>query len=185
MCNAAYAAENEGNQKLWRPRMITPSLVALDSPVNREFTAEVRASPAAKDWHIAIANDLKSWNCEVVSSQFTKINRGTEPGWLVRARVPADASPELFDLTVASSDGSSAQNQAVSVSPVFATDFYILHLADEQIVNDQHTDPSGQYFRTAGTVDVLRWLHQPINLIHPRFVFITGDQIDYNGALDG
>ena len=28
-------------------------------------------------------------------------------------------------------------------------------------------------------------MQEPVNLINPRFVLITGDQIDYNGALDG
>lgn len=28
-------------------------------------------------------------------------------------------------------------------------------------------------------------MQEPVNLIHPRFVLITGDQIDFNGALDG
>jgi hypothetical protein len=31
----------------------------------------------------------------------------------------------------------------------------------------------------------MKWMQEPVNLIHPRFVMITGDQIDYNGALDG
>ncbi len=28
-------------------------------------------------------------------------------------------------------------------------------------------------------------MQEPVNLINPRFVLITGDQIDFNGALDG
>jgi hypothetical protein len=159
--------------------------VALDTPGNREFVAEVRASQTARDWRASIANDLKSWPCEIVAAKYATINRGTEPGWLVTIRVPADASPELVDLTVASSEATSVQNQSVSVIPAFSTDFYILHLSDEQIVNEQHTDPSGQYFRTVGTAEEMRWMQEPINLIHPRFCCVTGDQIDYNGALDG
>jgi hypothetical protein len=179
------AAEERSDGALWRPRLVTPAIVALDAPQNREFTAEVRASADARGWTATIANDLKSWNCEVVSAVYAKINRGTEPGWLVTVRVPADASPELFDLTITSSEAKSVQNQSVSVVPAFAADFYILHLADEQIVNERHTDPTGQYYRTVGTGEEMRWMQEPINLIHPRLVFITGDQIDFNGALDG
>jgi hypothetical protein len=183
IATAHGAARNDA--ALWRPRLPTPAIVALDSPVDREFTAEVRASDAAHDWKGNIANDLKSWPCQVVSASFAKINRDTEPGWQIKLRVPADASPELFALHISSSEGESEQPQSVSVCPAFAEDFYILHLADEQIVNEKHSDPSGQYYRTVGTVEEMYWMQEPINLIHPRFVVITGDQIDYNGALDG
>jgi hypothetical protein len=179
------AAAQRDDAALWRPRLPTPAIVALDTPQNREFVAEVRATAAARNWTAAIANDLNSWNCDVVSADYAKINRGTEPGWRITIRVPAGTSPELFDLTVTSTEGTSVQNQSVSVEPAFATDFYILHLADEQIVNQKHTDPTGQYYRTVGTAEEMRWMQEPINLVHPRFVFITGDQIDFNGALDG
>jgi hypothetical protein len=181
---AAFAAERD-DALLWRPRLPTPALVALDTPADRQFTAEVRAPADAHAWSATIANDLQSWKCEVVSAKFAQINRDTEPGWQLTLRVPADAPPELFDLTVSSNESTSVQNQSVSVSPRFDTDFYILHVSDEQIVNEKHTDPSGTYFRTVGTAEEMLWLQQPINLIHPRFVFVTGDQIDYNGALDG
>ena len=170
---------------LWRPRLATPAIVALDTPVNREFTAEVRASSGARDWNASLANDLKSWPCEVVSATYATINRNTEPGWQIKVRVPKDASPELFNNTISCNELTSTQVQAVSVEPKFATDFYILHLADEQIVNEKHTDPSGQYYRMVGTAEEMEWMQEPVNLIHPRFVIITGDQIDYNGALDG
>jgi hypothetical protein len=179
------AAATRNDAALWRPRLPTPAIVALDTPANREFTAEVRATPAAGDWKVTIANDLKTWTCPVVSATFATINRGTEPGWQIKARVPADASPELFALTVSCNQSISTQNQSLSVCPAFSTDFYILHISDEQIVNDKHTDPSGQYYRTVGTTEEMVWMQEPINLIHPRFVFVTGDQIDYNGALDG
>ena len=177
--------ENRKDGALWRPRLCTPALVALDTPSNREFVAEVRASEKAHDWNATLANDLRTWTCEVVSAKFSKINRDTESGWQIKLRVPADASPELFDLTITSNESTSIQNQSVSVMPAFATDFYILHITDEQIVNEKHTDPSGQYYRTVGTEEEMYWLQEPVNLIHPRFAFITGDQIDYNGALDG
>lgn len=170
---------------LWRPRFATPTIVALDSATDREFTAEVKASPAAKDWSASIANDLKTWPCELLSATYAKINNGSEPGWLVKVSVPADVSPELCSLTVACNESESVQPQAVSVIPAFETNFYLLHITDEQIVNQHHTDPSGQYYKMVGTWEEMKWMQEPINLINPRFVLITGDQIDFNGALDG
>src|SRR5690242_4186958 len=83
---AAAAHRNDG--AMWRPRLATPAIVALDTPADREFTAEVRASAAAHGWAATIANDLNSWPCQVVSATHSAINRGTEPGWRVKVRVP-------------------------------------------------------------------------------------------------
>ena len=182
--SGALALANNDNA-LWRPRFVTPAIVALDSAAHRQFLAEVRAPASARGWSLTLSNDLRAWPCQVLSATHATINRGTEPGWQIKASVPADVSPELFALAVSSSEGTSVQGQAVSVAPVFATDFYILHITDEQIVNVMHTDPSGQYWHMVGTWEEMKWMQEPINLIHPRFVLITGDQIDYNGALDG
>jgi hypothetical protein len=181
---SAEAATNN-NAAMWRPRFATPAIVALDSTANRQFIAEVKASAAAKDWSGSIANDLKTWNCQIVSAKYSTINRGTEPGWQVKVSVPADASPELFALTISNNETISVQNQSVSVAPSFTKDFYILHITDEQIVNKIHTDPSGQYYKMVGTWEEMKWMQEPVNLINPRCVIITGDQIDFNGALDG
>jgi hypothetical protein len=183
--SARVEAASKSDAALWRPRFATPALVALDSTADRQFNAEVRASAAAHDWSAAIANDLKTWRCQVVSATYSKINNGTEPGWQIRLSVPADASPELCSLTVTCNESTSAQPQAVSVVPAFETNFYILHITDEQIVNQMHTDPSGQYYKMVGTWEEMKWMQEPVNLINPRFVLITGDQIDFNGALDG
>ncbi|HAO78632.1 MAG TPA: hypothetical protein DCQ92_06580 [Verrucomicrobia subdivision 3 bacterium] len=170
---------------LWLPRFATPVIVALDSDANRQFTAEVKDSASAKNWSATIANDLKTWPCRIVSATYSTINNATEPGWQIKISVPADASPELFGLTISSSEGLSVQPQSVSVVPAFETNFYILHITDEQIVNQFHTDPSGQYYKMVGTWEEMKWMQEPVNLINPRFVLITGDQIDFNGALDG
>ena len=178
-------AVNTNDAALWRPRFATPAIVALDDSESRQIIAEVEASPAAKNWNASIANDLKTWPCRVVSADYSTIDCGTRPGWQVKVAVPPDASPELFNLTVSSSEGVSVQPQSVSVIPAFETNFYILHITDEQIVNQYHTDPSGQYYKMVGTWEEMKWMQQPVNLINPRFVLITGDQIDFNGALDG
>jgi hypothetical protein len=182
-CSTEAVTTNDA--ALWRPRFATPAMVALDTAGNRQFTAEVKASAAASHWSAAIANDLKTWPCPIASATYSTINRGTEPGWQVKVSVPTDASPELFTLTISNSENVSVQNQSVSVTSAFATNFYILHITDEQIVNKIHTDPSGQYYKMVGTWEEMKWMQEPVNLINPRFVMITGDQIDFNGALDG
>jgi hypothetical protein len=181
-CGAPAAPTN--NAAMWRPRFVTPSMVALDSAEDRQFTAEIRASSAAKNWSATLANDLKAWPCEIVSAKYTKINRGTESGWQVVIRVPTGTSPELFSLLVSCSELVCRQDMAVSVSPAFKTDFYILQMADEQIVQEFHNQPSGQWYTTVGTAEEFNWEKEPINLIHPRFVMATGDNIDFNGCLD-
>lgn len=182
---ASSHATTTNNSALWRPRFATPAIVALDTSAHRQFIAEVKGAPSARNWSASIANDLQTWPCTIDSAVFSTINRGTEKGWRVQVSVPPDASPELFNLTVSSSEGFSEQNQSVSVIPAFGSDFYILHITDEQIVNQYHTDPSGQYYKMVGTWEEMNWMQEPVNLINPRFVMVTGDQIDFNGALDG
>src|SRR5579872_647706 len=87
-------AVNFDNAALWRPRFATPAMVALDGAADRQFTAEIKASPSANDWNASIANDLKTWPCQVVSATYATIDNGTEPGWRIQISVPADASPE-------------------------------------------------------------------------------------------
>ena len=175
------------NSALWRPRFATPVIIALDSASNRQFTAEIRSSSAAVGWSAIITNDLKAWNCQIISAQFAaaNINRSTEAGWKVVIRAPADASPELFSLIISNSERICTQGQCVQVIESFATNFYVLHMADEQIVQEFHNVPSGMWYTTVGTAEEFAWEQQTINIINPRFVFITGDQIDFNGALDG
>jgi hypothetical protein len=185
LTGAAAQASSPNDAALWRPRFATPAMVALDSSHDREFTAEILASASATAWSISISNDLRAWSCPVLSAHYAKINRGTQPGWLIKAAVPPDAPPELFTLVISCNEFTSVQNQAVSIAPNFTNDFYILHLTDEQIVNEKHNNPSGQYYNSVGTAEELYWMQEPVNLINPRFVIITGDQIDYNGALDG
>jgi hypothetical protein len=115
--------------------------------------------------------------------QRRRIN-GFDKEWQGRISVPADASPELFNLTVACNERTSTQPQSVSVIETFDTNFYILHITDEQIVNQYHTELSGQFHHTVGTWEEMIWMQQPVNLINPRVAIVTGDQIDFNGALD-
>lgn len=178
------SAGTQNNAALWRPRFVNPAFVALDHKVDREFTIEMKGLAQARDWKVSVFNDFQVWNCELVSATFSRINRDTEPGWSVRARIPANAPPELLDLRVCNSEGVGIQKKAVNVVTSFRSDFYILHVSDEQIVNELHTDPSGQFWHMVGTWEEIKWMQQPINLIHPRFVLVTGDQIDFNGALD-
>src|SRR4051794_29900063 len=184
-CTFTAGAATRNDPALWRPRFATPAILALDRSENRQFIAEVAATAKAKDWNLTMSSDLRAWKCEVIPAKNSKINRGTEPGWLIKTTVPADVSPELFTLVVSCNEFTSVQNHAVSITSSFTNDFYVLHLTDEQIVNEKHNNPSGQYYNSVGTAEELYWMQEPVNLINPRFVIITGDQIDYNGALDG
>jgi hypothetical protein len=182
LCSLEAAPRNDG--ALWRPRLATPALAALDTIASRQFTAEVRASSVASAWSVTISNDLSAWSCQVLTATYSTINRGTEPGWQITASLPTNAPPELFTVAVSCSESVSVQSQALSVVPTFATDFYILHMADEQIVQEFHNAPSGQWYTTVGTAEEFNWEKEPINLINPRFVIATGDHIDFNGCFD-
>lgn len=164
--------------ELYRPRNIIPEFVQPDGT----FTAEVRgpATLPATGWSAIVANDLRSWDTLITSATYDKINNKSEPGWILKIKVPAEISPELFRLTISnSSGGSSSNSQAVSVVKNFNDDFYILQLTDEHVLYDKAINASGEKSK-----QLVEWATPAVNLINPRFVINTGDDThQYQGSL--
>jgi len=158
--------------ELWAPRQVNPAFVRP----GETFTAEVRASSSlsSSGWNASVENSLRTWNCKIVSAEYSMINRGTENGWRLTIQVPADIPPELFRLNISHpAGGSTGWSNAVSVVQDFETDFYILQLTDEQIDRNIATTQDG--YRSA---QLIGWAVPVINLINPRFVLNTGDEVD-------
>ena len=42
-----------------------------------------------------------------------------------------------------------------------------LHMV-EQIVNEMHTDPSGQYWHMVGTWEEMKWMQEPVSMTGTR-----------------
>ncbi|HXG60257.1 MAG TPA: DNRLRE domain-containing protein [Planctomycetota bacterium] len=156
---------------LWSPRQVNPAFVEP----GRTFTADVQGPSwlSTGGWSASLANDLRSWNCTVTSAVAAKIKHGTLDGWKLTIRVPSDVPPELFKLTVSHSAGASASwSHAVSVVPDLEAPFYILHMTDEHARDRYASQASG--YRSA---ELVGWAAPVVNLINPRFVLNSGDDV--------
>jgi len=160
---------------IWTPRLHNP---AFAQP-NGTFVAELYAPDtlSTSGWSAAIQNDLRTWNCAVVSAVKGNVYHGMNPGWLLTIRVPADVSPELFTLNVSHSSGENLSSiRAVQVVRNFEENFYVLHFSDVHIADPTARKPTGETYNSGnGSTDAMKWAAPIINLINPRFAIYTGD----------
>jgi len=116
----------------------------------------------------------------VQSAVYSTIHHNTESGWKLTIAVPADVPPELMDLNITHiTGGNDLTNRAVSVVSNFETDFYILHTSDQHITAYTAISPNGGAHPTYGngSTQSMGWAAGVINLINPRFVVYTGDNL--------
>lgn len=171
---------------VWTPRPHNPQFVEPGG----SFRAEIRAGQglSAAGWSAALRNDLASWNCAVASATWGRIHHGTEDGWILQIIAPANVSPELMDLQIGhASGGNSVSARGVQVVPDFERDFYILHQSDHHIVRHGAVTAAGrgQANWATGSTEAMLWIAPAVNLINPRFVLYTGDNMQvYFSAAD-
>lgn len=147
------------------------------------FAVEVRAPAglATNGWSAWLTNDLRSWTCSVQAVEYGLfVDNLATNGYCLRVSPPADIAPEVFGLGIAHPDGGVATNRhCVSIVSRLETNFYILHYADPQAEVYTASTASGLY-GSHGCIEELSW-HVPVfSLIHPRFLFNTGDELDNN-----
>jgi hypothetical protein len=169
------------------PRFATAVLLDASSEADRTFVCDVRASAAvgAAGWRVALRNDLgKVWTCSIVagSVRYGKINRGLERGWTFQAIVPAEAPPETFDLLVKLPDGTTyEEHNTVRVVPNFEKDFYILQVTDQHMAEVEALFPDGRVGdgRKKSASELIEWAVPVLNVINPRFLLATGDNVEF------
>ncbi|MFH0953892.1 MAG: hypothetical protein V1873_06150 [Verrucomicrobiota bacterium] len=168
---------------IFRPRIGVPAFAETGGVFNAEVVAS--AGLSSNEWTAKLVNDLRAWtNCVVEQAQHGwYVYNNSATGWQLRIRVPAGISPELFKLVVSHPSGGTATNlHAVQIVPALETDFYILHYADPQASASNALYASGMN-SPYGSIQELYW-HAPVfNLINPRFLFDTGDEMD-DGDVD-
>jgi len=145
------------------------------------FRAEVLGSSGlnTNQWAAFLINDLRTWTGKVERAEYGRyIDNNSTTGYQLTVRVPADISPEVFKLNIQHPVGGEATNRhAVSIVRSFADDFYILHYADPQAQTNDATAASGLTGGN-GCIQEIYW-HTPVfNLINPRFLIDTGDELD-------
>ena len=162
---------------IFRPKIGVPAFPLT----NGIFDVEIEAAPglAANGWSALLANDLRSWTCSVQRVAYGRyVNCNSRTGYLLSVRAPAAISPEVFNLTVQhASAGSAASRHSVKILRNYETNFYILHYADPQVEKEKATLANGVGGRH-GSIQAIYWAVPAINLINPRFMFNTGDEVD-------
>jgi hypothetical protein len=186
LCLTAFTVSTQAAPVIWTPRPHNPAFVQPGD----SFVAEVRdsSSRTPQSWTAQLSNDLRTWPCTVNSAVYSTIHHNTESGWRLTISVPADTPPELLDLTVAHPlSGTYVALRAVSVVNDFETSFYILHTTDQHVDNTTAVKANGSSSLTwaTGSTQSMGWAAPVINLINPRFVVYTGDNLHlYFSATD-
>ena len=171
--------ENTETANIWSPRASNP---AFAQP-GQSFDVEVR-SPVALSitgWTAELQNDLRSWNA-TVTVKTGKVYYGGEDGYIFTVTVPEDISPELFTLVLKnSSNDMLASSRSIKVEQNLEQDFYILHTSDEHVMREDAIKSSGKSHPTGGngSFDQINWAASVINIINPRMVLHTGDNIQF------
>jgi hypothetical protein len=146
---------------IWTPRTHNP---AFTEP-GGSFTVEVKgaATLPASGWKATLRNDLAAWPCAVKSASYGRIHHDTEDGWQVVVQTPATISPELMTLELSQGE----------------KDFYILHQSDQHISGPLAVEPGGKSSKKwgEGSKQALEWMTPVVNLINPRFMIETGDNM--------
>lgn len=146
------------------------------------FRVEVKASAGLSNtlWSAVLINDLRSWTGVVEQVDYgSYIDNNTLVGYELKVRVPADISPEVFNLVISHPSGGGATNRnAVSIVPDLETNFYVLHYADPQAEAYEPDNADTGMHGTHGSIREMYWHAPAMRLINPRFMFDTGDELD-------
>ncbi|MFC7524116.1 metallophosphoesterase family protein [Parapedobacter sp. GCM10030251] len=169
---------------IWTPRAHNPAFVQAGDSMLIEIMAD--SSWRESGWSATVKNDFATWPCQVLSAKWDAIHHQTSKGWVLTIQLPGDVPPELVGLAVSHASGKTAlAERAVHVVPDLEADFYILHQSDQHLTQDSAGEPGGTAGErwSGGTKEALNWLAPVVNLINPRLVFQTGDNMQlYNRA---
>src|SRR5690606_8708256 len=163
---------------IWTPRLHNPVFVEP----GKQFTIEIVANENLNesDWTAQVENDLQHWTCQVTSAQRASIDHKTRPGWMLTIQLTKDVSPELMKLVVYHRSGLRLSSErSVHIVPDIEQDFYILHQSDQHLTGDSAKVARGTVGprHEGGSKQAIQWTAPIVNLINPRLVFQTGDNM--------
>lgn len=131
-------------------------------------------------WVAVLANELRTWTGIVEQVEYGDfVDHGTAAGYRLTIRTPSNLPPEVFSLILSHPSAGAATNRnAVSIVPNLEDDFYILHYADPQAGGYEPDDSETGMCGHNGSIREILWQAPALSLIHPRFLFDTGDELD-------
>jgi hypothetical protein len=177
---AAGAAGTSAQVSIFRPKIGVPEFALTGGTFRIEI--EAASGLASNGWSVVVTHDLRGWTCAVERVEYGNyVYCDSLPGYRVTARAPGDIAPEVFNLVVGHTAAGGATNRhCVSILRYFETNFYILHYADPQAETDAATAANGAG-GSHGSIQAIQWAACAFNLINPRFMFNTGDEVE-NGV---
>lgn len=166
---------------IWTPRAINPEF-ALPG---ESFIVEVRTSCSlsTEGWKAELRNDIKSWRADVNVTP-GKVFYDAEDGYIFTITIPDTISPELLTLVLSDSKGNFLTSpRCLKILYEFEENFYILHISDEHVMRPEAIHANGSSHPNEnynnGSIDMVNWATEPINIINPRFVIHTGDNVQF------
>lgn len=141
------------------------------------FEAEVIDNSTVTNWTASLNNDLDTWGCTIVEATYGLIHCNSIPGWKIKIQAPENIPPELMQLNITNSAGTLVSERSVSIVKDFDTDFYILHMTDQHLSRDMAANANGTDDQGNGSKQAFEWTSDPVNIINPRFIAITGDNM--------
>jgi len=145
------------------------------------FCVEMAADPglSSNAWTVSLVNDLRAWSCTVEQAVYgSYVENDSATGYRLTVRTPSDIAPELFDIVVTHSSGDGSTNRnCVKIVEDLERSFYILHYADPQAETFNAQQANGMS-GTHGSIEEMLWAAPVLQLVNPRFVFNTGDELD-------
>ena len=163
---------------IWTPRQHNP----VFAEPGKQFTIEIAADETLGEtgWTAQVENDLKRWPCQVISAKRAPIDLQSRRGWVLTMQLTKDVSPELMKLTVRHRSGLTLSSErSVHIVPDMEQDFYILHQSDQHLTGDSAKVARGTLGPRweGGSKQAIQWTAPIVNLINPRLVFQTGDNM--------
>jgi len=171
-----HAEPARANYTIWAPRGHDPLFAQPSDTVQIEVRAQ-KPLPLAS-WKAELRNDLRSWPASVAEVKRGRIRHNTQDGYVFSVKVPEKITPELLTLTLSNADAGTTESlRCLSIVPNPEQDFYILQATDEHVKAARAVRPDGKSHEVNGSVDMRNWAAPVINLINPRFMVCTGDNM--------
>lgn len=109
---------------------------------------------------------------------------GAEDGYIFRITIPEDIHPELLTLVLTDGKGNFLTSvRCLMVVRDFEQDFYILHISDEHVMSQKALHANGSSHPNKnynnGSIEMVNWATESINIINSRFVLHTGDNVQF------
>ncbi|HOT09193.1 MAG TPA: metallophosphoesterase, partial [Polyangiaceae bacterium] len=178
-CSADCGSCAPGHLDIWSPRPIAPQFAVAGGAIQAEVNGKDTWNP--NEWYAVVRNTYRTWPCKV-TAKYGSIDYGRRKGWILDIQLPIYVPPELLELAIAHGEaGTGSRIRSVQMVASFDEDFYIIHQTDHHIAAKNAKRPDGTVDLGGGpkpgTSQALTWGAKAINIINPRFVMLTGDNI--------